>query len=388
MSRFLPTIRRRSILVAAALALAACGGDDPKPGSIRFALTDAAACGFDQVNVSVERIRVHRSADAGVNATGWTELRLDPARRIDLLKLQNGVLEELGRLSLSASRYAQFRLVLAAVGSSGSPANSVVPTGGVEAELALPADASNGMRVLSQVTVDADKMTDVLFDFDACRSVVPEGTGAYRLNPVVRIAPRSATAITGYVDPAVAGVVVVAQKTGRVQRSTVADANGRFVLAFLDPASSPFDVVFTAGGRTTAVVTGVPLTASAGADLSRMDAPITLPASATRAASGTIGPAAARDTAAVGALQQLGSATVVEVAQRNGNASTGGYTLDLPTARPQLAEFSTRLPLSFSASGTAARYTLEASAEGFETQIQPIDLSSSTATWNPTLLPQ
>jgi hypothetical protein len=388
MSRTHSTIWRRSVLAAiAALAVGSCGGGDPEPGAIRFALTDAPACGFDQVNVSVERIRVHRNADAGVNATGWTDLRFEPARRLDLLKLQNGVLEELGRLSLPASRYAQFRLLLAA-GSGGSLANSVVPAGGVETELALPADAPDGIRVVSQVTVDEDKTTDVLFDFDACRSVVPTGTNGYRLKPVVRVAPRNGVAITGYVDPALAGVAVSAQKAGRVQRATVADANGRFVLAFLDPASAPFDVVFTAVGRTTAVVTGVPLTTSAGAELSRMDAPIVLPASAARAASGTVGPAAARDTAVIGAMQLLGSATIVEVARRNGNASTGSWSLDLPTAQPRLAAYSTRLPLTFSVSGTAARYTLEASAEGFETQAQLIDLSNSAATWSPTLLRQ
>jgi len=36
---------------------------------VRFALTDAPACGFDQVNVSIERIRVHRDASANENAT-------------------------------------------------------------------------------------------------------------------------------------------------------------------------------------------------------------------------------------------------------------------------------------------------------------------------------
>ena len=50
-----------------ALVLASCGGDDPKPGSIRFALTDAAGCGFDQVNVTVDRIRDGASFVTGEN---------------------------------------------------------------------------------------------------------------------------------------------------------------------------------------------------------------------------------------------------------------------------------------------------------------------------------
>ncbi len=255
MSRTDSTIRRRLALAAAALVLASCGGDDPKPGSIRFALTDAAGCGFDQVNVTVDRIRVHRSADAAATAAGWSELRLQPARRIDLLQLTNGVLVELGSLSVPASRFANLRLVLAANGS-GTPANSVVADG-VETALTLPADATaSGIRVATQVTVEANRVSDLLLDFDACRSVVPSGA-TYLLQPVVTAVPRHGAVISGYVPTQMAGARVSAQKNGLPQRSTVADGNGRFVLAFLDPAQSPFDVVVVAAGRAAAVVAAV-----------------------------------------------------------------------------------------------------------------------------------
>lgn len=52
-------------LSAAAIALAACGGggESTSPtqaqGTLRIALTDAPSCGFDQVNVTVDRVRVH-----------------------------------------------------------------------------------------------------------------------------------------------------------------------------------------------------------------------------------------------------------------------------------------------------------------------------------------
>jgi len=48
------------------------------------------------------------------------------------------VLEELGQLKLSAGRYAQLRLVLAANGS-GTPANSVLPADGEETALDIAA---------------------------------------------------------------------------------------------------------------------------------------------------------------------------------------------------------------------------------------------------------
>lgn len=374
----------RAFVAGTALLLAACGSGDSKPGAVRFALTDAPACGFEQVNVSIERIRVHRSADAGENSGGWIEFRLSPARRADLLQLQNGALEELGQLSLAAGRYEQLRLVLATSGG-GVPANSVLPSGGAETALEVPSATQSGIRIVQQVTVAADKTTDVLFDFDACRSVVGKGNAGYLLRPVVKVVPRTSTAITGYVEPAKAGITVSAQKAGRVVRATVADASGRFVLAYLDPAQSPFDVVFTAPGRTTAVVTAVPLTSGAGAELARMDAPIQLPAANERSASGTLGPVAARESAVVRVLQAVG-AVQLEVAAANVNSGSGAYAFDLPTAQPRLAAYSTRLPLSFSPAGNAGRYTLEAAAEGYQAQTQAIDLGASPAAWSPTLV--
>lgn len=383
--------RRLQAALCACLSvlLASCGGGETTPGTVRFALTDAPACGFDQVNVSIERIRVNRNADANENSLGWTDLRLSPARRIDLLKLGNGVLEELGQLSLPAGKYAQLRLVLASSGSgSGAPANSVVPSDGDETALDLPSDAGGGIKVLHQFAVDKDKVTDVLFDFDACRSVVATGSSGFQLKPVVKVVPRNGATITGYVDPQLSGVAVSAQKGSVEARATVADANGRFVIAFLDPAQSPYDVAFSAAGRATVVVSSVPVTASAGAELSRMDAPIALPAATDRTASGTVGPAAARGTAVVRARQVVGAAGLVEVARASVNASTGSYSLSLPIAQPRLAAYSTRLPLSFSAAGEAGRYELDAGADGYAPQFGLIDLTGAPVTWNVTLLRQ
>ena len=377
----------RAAAGATVVLLAACGSGETTPGTVRFALTDAPACGFDQVNVSIERIRVHRDASANENATGWTDLRLSPARRIDLLKLGNGVLEELGQLSLPAGKFAQLRLVLAANGS-GTPANSVVPADGVETALEIPGSVQGGISVAYAFSVSEDKVTDVLFDFDACRSVVSSGSSSYVLKPAVKAVPRSGATITGYVDAQLTGVTVAAQKDGSEARATVADANGRFVIAFLDTAQSPYDIVITAAGRATAVVSAVPVSTSAATELSRIDAPITMPEATDRTASGTIGPTAARSTVVVRARQVIGSAGQVEIARANGNYTTGAYSLSLPTARPRLAAYSSKLPLSFSAAGNAAQYVLDATADGYVTQLREIDLATSSVTWSPTLARQ
>lgn len=384
MQRLMFWCAQAAACAAAALLLAACGSGETTPGTVRFALTDAPACGFDGVSVSIERIRVNRNADANENSLGWTDLRLSPARRIDLLKLGNGVLEELGELSLPAGRYAQLRLVLSANGS-GTPANAVVPTDGEETALDISAVEKSGISVAHQFSVDEEKVTDVLFDFDACRSVAPSGAEGYVLRPAVKAVPRNGATITGYVDALLPGVTVSAQKAGVEARATVADSNGRFVIAFLDPAQSPFDVVFTAAGRATAVVAAVPVTSSAGAELSRIDAPITLPESSDRSISGTLGPVAARSTGTVRARQVVGSAGEVEVGRASVNATTGVYSLSLPAAQARLAAYSTRLPLSFSGAGSAGRYVIDASAEGYLPRLETIDLTGASFTWNVTL---
>jgi hypothetical protein len=370
--------------VCAAALIAACGSGETDPGTVRFALTDAPACGFDAINVSIERIRVNRSADATENSVGWTDLHLSPARRIDLLKLGNGVLEELGQLQLPAGRYAQVRLVLAANGS-GTPANSVVPTDGEETGLDISQVEKSGISVAYPFSVDEKKVTDVLLDFDACRSVAPTGVDGFLLRPAVKAVQRNGATIAGYVDSSLSGVAISAQKAGVEVRATVADANGRFVIAFLDPAQSPFDIVLTAASRTTAVVAAVPITSSAGAELSRIDAPITLPASSERSISGTLGPAAARSTATVRARQVVGSAGEAEAGRANVNASTGVYSLSLPAAQARLAAYSTRLPLSFGGAGSAGRYVIDATADGYLPRLETIDLTGASFTWNVTL---
>ena len=51
-------------------------------GTLRVALTDAPACGYDAVNVTIERIRVHKSASAGEADAGWVDLVLTAPKKV------------------------------------------------------------------------------------------------------------------------------------------------------------------------------------------------------------------------------------------------------------------------------------------------------------------
>lgn len=380
MFKRLSSRRIGSVLGALGFAgLVACGGSDYSstappmpnaPGTLRIALTDAPACGFDHVYVTVERVRVHQTSSANDTDAGWSEIVLNPAQRIDLLGLTNGVLAELGQTFLPAGQYTQVRLVLSPNGG-GIPANAVVPTGGIETALDTPSATQSGLKLIHGFTVQPNTLTDLVLDFDACRSVVRKGNGGFNLKPVIAVIPRTTTAIIGTADPTLVGVTVSVQKSGAVVRSTTPNANGDFVLSGLDPAQSPFDVVLTATGVATSVVTATPVAAGASTRISTTAAPITLPLAVTGVANGKILPIAA--SANIRALQAVGSVPKIEVAHDNADATIGNYSLTLPITAPRLATYSTILPLTFSSqAASAANYTLEAFAIGYVTQTKAV----------------
>jgi hypothetical protein len=393
MTRLPFTPRLGFVTLAGALALAACGGggsDAPATGdgAMRVALTDAPACGYDHVYVTVDRVRVHQNAGAADADGGWSEIVVSPARRVDLLALTNGALEELGQTPLPAGTYTQMRLVLAENSAAAPMANSVVPTGGSEIALDTPSAQQSGLKMNVNVAVGANQVADVVIDFDACKSVVRRGnSGRYNLKPVLAAIPRLSDAgqrVTGYVVPALgSGATTVSlQLNGVPVRATPPDATGRFSLYPVPPGT--YDLVIAADGRATAVMTGVPVTASAVTTLNATTSAIDLPASATsRTASGTtaITGSTTVPDAVVRALQSV-SGTTVEVKAMPVDATTGGFSFTLPTAAPVKAAYaagSASAPTFTADPAAAAKYTLQASAPGRTTQNANIDLTSANS---------
>jgi hypothetical protein len=370
------------------IAIAGCGGGGgggiggtgAPMGTLNVSVTDAPACGFDQVNVTIERVRVHQSPSADESDSGWQEIVVNPPRRVDLLSLTNGVLENLGQVELPSGRYTQIRLVLAENRPGNLFANSVVPTGGSEVALQTPSGQQSGLKLNVNIDVPAGQVLDVALDFDACKSVVPRGnSGQYNLKPVLRVLPVLADAglrVTGYVDAALAaaGTQVSAQVNGVPARATVAAADGRFALTQLPVGT--YDIVFTAAGRTTAVVTGVPVVSGTPTVLSSTAQPITLPVSSTRPVTGTVAPA----TGTVRALQLLSGGPTVDVGWLAVNAVGGAFSADLPVAAPLRAAWPTTAgtALSFAPdTAVAGRYTLEA-ASGTAVQTRDVNISTTT----------
>lgn len=389
-------MRRTSLIlgVAAAGMMSACGGGDAGSGTVAVSLTDAPACGYDQVNVTVNKIRIHRSATAGEGEGGWTDIAVSPARKINLLDLTNGITTELGQATLPAGQYTQMRLVLDR-NTGNSFANSVVRSGSAgEIPLDTPSGTQSGIKLVNGFEVVANQRLNLVLDFDACKSVVEKGNGGLALKPVIKIVPPALNGIEGYVDNALlsSNVMVTAQQNGEIVSATVPDAQGRFYLSRLVPGE--YDVVFTADDRATAVVSKVPVaTTTSTLRLSTSAAPIALQAAAAPyGLSGTVtlNPAiTTEDAAYVSAKQTFAAGPTVTVKYRGANVTDGAYSLaKLPNVAPQLWQYSATQPVTFAAGQTSlgdGRYTAEASATGYQKQSAVVDVATGNATRNYTL---
>jgi len=384
-------IKAALLAVAASAALVACGGGGdsgiapaPAAGTLRVALTDAPACGFDEVNVTVERVRVHQSSTANDGDGGWYDIPVvNGPRKIDLLTLTNGVLLELGQTTLPAGEYEQIRLVLTS-NKSRPMANTVIPTNGIETEMDTPSAAQSGLKLIDGFTVAPNTMTDIVLDFDACKSIVKRGNGSYGLKPVLTMIPRTLTAIVGYVDTGLTDITVTAQNGGVVAKATQPNpTTGQFVLGPLNP--NTYDVVITGKDRTTAVVAAVGVKLDQVTTLNSSAGPINMPPSPSGAVRGDVAPliAATTEGTEVRALQAVGTVPQVEIAYTmTFDATTGAYELSLPVAAPRLATWSTTMVNSIPLvpqDVNAAKYKLEASAPGYNTSaLKDVTVSATT----------
>ncbi len=372
-----------SLIAAAVLVACGGGGGDsgsgtPPPsgmGTVRASLTDAPACGYDEVNVTVNKVRINSSATASETDGGWTDVSLAAPVKVNLLKLTNGLLEPLGSAPLAAGKYNQIRLVLDA-NTADNMANSVKPTGGTLQNLITPSAVQSGIKLNGSFDVVAGQVAEVVIDFDACKSIVTRGNGKYALKPVVKMLPSVLNGISGVIATSqlASNVMISAQQAGVVVSSTVPDPlTGAFLLSRL-PAGN-YDVVITGTGMAATVIATVPVVATASVPVSTAAAPITLVTSSTGSIAGTttLSPAPTAETATyVAAKQSFAAGPTVTVKYASSDLITGAYSINnLPLNAPQYAVYSPTLPLVFAPATTVlpgvAKYNVSASALGYAT---------------------
>jgi hypothetical protein len=380
--------------LATAAVLAACGGGSGSSGgtgTLKVALTDAPACGYDNVWVTVTKVRVHRSETAGDGDVGWSEVVVDPAssgRRIDLLELQNGVLADLGQTALPAGHYSQVRLVLADNNDVAHANELVLSSTKEHVLLDTPSAQQSGLKLKHGFDVEAGTEADLVLDFDACRSIVKAGnSGKYNLKPVITAMPILTGSIVGAVDPqaARANASVALQRfdpsTGVVSvvRATTVRADGTWALSPVpvSPVSgSDYNLVIGSPGYASVVYTSVPVATGASTAIPA----VTLTTSAERRISGSISPVVVDGNGAVQALQRIVDETgttadvVIEAAYANADAMTGAYEVYVPLAAARVAPYGATL----AAGDNGGLYTVSATA-GAGTKTAEADVNGSDA---------
>jgi hypothetical protein len=397
------------LLMLGLLASCSGGGDggSSAPGVVSVSLTDAPACGYDAVWVTVRGVRIHQSATADPDKdAGWTDITLSSPKRINLLELNDPTkptfaMESLGEAPLTAGHYTQLRLVLVGNNGNNPLANSVVLSDTkTEHPLDTPSAVQSGIKLIHQFTVGSGQRVDLLLDFDACHSIVKAGlSGKYILKPVIKVIPYVLNGIDGFVETGLLNkhVVVSAQgNNGEVFRTVVPNANtntpdllGKFFLAHL-PAGT-YNVVITADDHATAVIGDVPVTETSRTPISTKSAPFSLQASTpARTISGTVTLDPTTDDVAVfvAAKQSLSGGPTVTVKSRPTTLVTDDpegdstYTLDqLPPGAPWFGTYNGTLPIAFSSAAqtmVAGQYTVQASASGYATKssVSPVNVTS------------
>lgn len=166
------------ILTAVVFGLVSCQKESNISGenaTLQIRLTDAPTV-YEEVNVDIREVRV-KFADNGVPGDGWITLITYPGI-YNLLALQNGVDTLLATGSFPFRIIKEIRFIL-------GPDNTIKDAG-IMYPLEIPGGSESGLKIKVDKKLQ-ETLETIVIDFDAGLSVKKEGTGDYKLRPVLRI---------------------------------------------------------------------------------------------------------------------------------------------------------------------------------------------------------
>lgn len=191
-------------------------------GQIKLTMVDAPA-GFDQVNIVVTRVEVHKSGSD--ENSGWVVIN-DKLETYDLIQLRNGASAVLGNNSLDAGQYTQIRLML------GSGSNIVV--NGIVFSLNVSSGTQTGIKLNQEFDIQPGLLYELMLDFDAEHSIVYTSSEQYKLKPVIRVVPVAISGtISGKITPVITQATVYAVSGADTVRTAAEITTGIFKLMAL-----------------------------------------------------------------------------------------------------------------------------------------------------------
>jgi hypothetical protein len=174
------------IILVAALMLSAfavffaCGA--AATGAVEVRVTDAPANNITSVNVTVDKIEIHR-AGAG-NESGWETIPIIENGNVtfDLCQIAGNETLIAYSPSLAVGNYTQLRMHIVSVN---------VTMDGVPQEASVP---SEWLKLVRPFDVTSGGIIILTLDFDVTQSIVVTGAGDVKLKPVVRLLVRESEA--------------------------------------------------------------------------------------------------------------------------------------------------------------------------------------------------
>ncbi|TRX71177.1 DUF4382 domain-containing protein [Carboxylicivirga sp. M1479] len=214
-----------SLLLCCIVVFTSCkDDDDEQKSSMEVRLTDSPA-EYEEVLIDILEVRINTSSE---DDSGWKTLETTEIGVYDLLKFTNGADTLLADEDLPAGKVSQMRLILGD--------NNQIKKEGQYYNLETPSSQQSGLKF----NIHADLISGVAYriwiDFDAGRSIVEKGNGAYSLKPVIRTFTEATSgSISGTINPANVQSYIVAVSSANDSIGTYSDIEtGEFLLRGVD----------------------------------------------------------------------------------------------------------------------------------------------------------